>query len=78
MSGDIYSECNKASDDGTLANVIFLDVVRHSRLSARLSLVDSAQYYDSVAHTIVLLIFQAHGVLEEMVHSMLITVEEMK
>ena len=78
MTEEIYSERNKTADDGTLAKVIFLDIVRQSRLSAGLSSVDAAQCYDSVAHAIASLVFQAFGVPEEAVHSMLTTIEEMK
>ena len=39
---------------------------------------DAAQCYDSVAHAITSLVFQAFEVPEEAVHSMLTTIEEMK
>ena len=78
MPEEIYSERNKTADDGTLAKVIFLNIVRQTRLSAGLSLVDAAQCYNSVAHAIASLVFQAFGVPEEAVHSMLTTIEEMK
>ena len=39
---------------------------------------DAAQCYNSVAHAITSLVFQAFGVPEEAVHSMLTTIEEMK
>ena len=58
--------------------MIFLDIARQTRLSAGLSSVDTAQCYASVAHAIALLVFQAFGVPEEAVHSMLTTLEEMK
>ena len=78
MPEEIYSERNKTADNGTLAKVIFLDIVRQTRLSAGLSSVDAAQCYDSVAHAIASLVVQAFGVPEETVHSMLTTIEEMK
>ena len=48
------------------------------RLTAGLALVDAANFYDSVAHAIASLVFQAYGVPEEAVQSMLSTIEEMK
>ena len=41
-------------------------------------MVDAANCYDIVAHAIVFLVFQAYGVPEEAVQSMLSTIEEMK
>ena len=78
MPEEIYSECNKTADDRTLAKVIFLDIVRQTRLSAGLSLVDAVQCYNSVAHAIASLVFQVFGVPGEAVLSMLTTIEEMK
>ena len=75
---EIFSERNRTADDETLAKVLFLDTVRQTRLSAGLALVDAANCYDSVAHAIASLVFQAFGVPEEAVQSMLSTIEEMK
>ena len=78
MTEEIYSERNKTAYIGMLAKVIYLDIIRQTRLSAGLSSVDAAQCFDSVAHAITSLVFQAFGVPEEAVHSMLTTTEEMK
>ena len=78
MPEEIYSERGKVPDDGTLAKVIFNDVVRQTRLSTGVSSVDAANCYDSVAHAIASLTFQVFGVPEEAVHSMLTAIEEMK
>ena len=75
---EVYSERGKTADDGTLAKVLFQDVVRQNRLTAGLALVDTDNCYDSLAHAITYLVFQAYGVPEEAVHSMLSTIEEMK
>ena len=75
---EVYSEKNKMADDGTLAKVLFFDIVRQTRLTAGQSSVDAANCYDSVAHTIASLVFQSFGVPEEAVQSMLTTIEEMK
>ena len=74
---EVYSERCKTADDGTLAKVLFQDVVIQTRLTAGLALVDTANCYDSVAHAIASLVFQAYGVPEEAVQSMLSTIEEM-
>ena len=72
---EVYSERGKTADDGTLAKVLFQDVVKQTRLTAGLALVDTANYYDSVAHDIASLVFQAYGVPEEAVQSMLSTIK---
>ena len=74
----VYSERGKTADDGTLVKVLLQDVVRQTRLTAGLALVDAANCYDSIAHAITSLVFQAYGVPEEAVQSMLSTIEETK
>ena len=66
------------ADDGTLAKVMFFDVVRQFKLPAGLSSVDAANCYDSVAHAIAALTFRAFGVPKKDVQAMLKTIEEMK
>ena len=78
MSEDIYSEKNKMADGGTLAKVLFFDVVKQFKLPAGLSSVDAANCYDSVAHAIAALTFRAFGVPKETVQVMLQTIEELK
>ena len=72
---EVYSERSKTADDGTLAKMLFQDVVRQTRLTAGLASVDAANFYDSVAHAIASLVFQAYGVSEEAVQSMLTTIK---
>jgi hypothetical protein len=78
MPEEIYSEKGRTADDGSLAKVLFYDIVRQSRLSAGLSSIDAANCYDSIAHAIASLVFQAFGVPKEAVESMLTAIEEMK
>ena len=78
MPDESFSERNRTADDGTLAKVLLLDTVRQTRLSAGLASADAANCYDSVAHAIASLMFQAFGVPEEAVQSMLSTIEVMK
>ena len=58
--------------------MLFQDVVRQTRLTAGLALVDAANCYDSVTHAIASLVLQAYHVPEEVVQSMLSKIEEMK
>ena len=78
MPEEIYSEKGKTADDGTLAKVLFYDIVRQSRVSAGLSSIDAANCYDSIAHAIASLVFQAFGVPEEAIASMLTAIQDMK
>jgi hypothetical protein len=58
----IYSERNRLADDGTLAKVLFFDIVCQMRQSAGISAVDADNCYDRIAHLIASLVFQALGV----------------
>jgi hypothetical protein len=78
MPEEIYSERGKMADDGSLAKVLFYDIVRQSRLSAALASIDAANCYDSIAHAIASLVFQAFGVPEGAIESMLTAIQEMK
>ena len=78
MPEEIYSEQGKTADDGTLAKVLFYDIVRQSRLSGGLASIDAANCYDSIAHAIASLVFQAFGVPDGAIESMLTAIQEMK
>ncbi len=75
---EIYSERNWLADDGTLAKVLFYDIVRQARRPAGISAVDVDNCYDRIAHPIASLIFQSLGVPQEAVVSMLSTIQDMK
>ena len=66
------------ADDYFLAKVLFFDIVLQTYLSLGLGSVDSTHCYGSVAHAIVSLIFQACGVPEETMQSMLVTIKEIR
>ena len=78
MPEEIFSECNRMADDGTLAKVLFYDVVRQARRPAGLSSVDADNCYDRIAHAIASLVFQSFGVTGEAATAMLHTIQEMK
>ncbi len=59
---EIYSEQNCLADDGTLAKVLFYDIVQQTRLPAGVSAVDADTCYDWIAHPIASMVFQALGV----------------
>ena len=78
MPDEIFSECNRTADDGTLSKVLFYDLVRQSRRPAGVSSVDADNCYDRVAHAIASLVFQAFGVSANSAGAMLKTIQEMK
>ena len=78
MPEEIYSEKRKTADDGSLAKVLFYDIVRQTHTSAGLASIDAANCYDSIAHAIASLVFQAFGVPEEAIESMLTAIQDMK
>jgi hypothetical protein len=78
MQEEIFSEVGKTAEDGGLAKVLFYDIVRQCRLSAAISSIDAANCYDSIAHAIASLIFQACGVQSDAVEAMLSAIQDMK
>ena len=78
MPEEIFSEKNRMADDGSLAKVLFYDIVRQHRVPAALSSVDAANCYDCIAHAMASLILQAFGVPEEAVSPMLTAIQDMK
>ena len=75
---EIYSERNCLADDGTLAKVLFYDIVRQTRLPAGISAVDADNCYDRICHPIASLVFQALGVPKPAIVSMLSMIQDMK
>ncbi len=54
---EIYSKRNRLVDDGTLAKVLFYDIVRQTRLPAGISAVDADNCYDRICHQLHLWFF---------------------
>jgi hypothetical protein len=77
MPKEIYSEKNRLANDGTLVKVLFYDIVRQTRLPARISAVDADNCYNCIAHPIALLVFQAVGVKKEGCESIFSTIQDM-
>ncbi len=78
MPEEVFSKRNHLADDGTLIKVLFYDIVRQTRLPAGISVVDADNCYNQFAHPIASLVFQALGVPQEAIISMLTTIQEMK
>ena len=78
MPDAIYSKKGRTADDGSLAKVLFCDIVRQARVAAGLRSIDSANCYDSIAHAVASFVFQAFGVPIEAIESMLTALENMK
>ncbi len=75
---EIYSEKNQMVDNGTLTKTLFFDTAHQARASAAIASVDASNCYDRIAHAIALLVFQAFGVPELAIESMLSAIENMK
>ena len=78
MPQDIFSERNIMADDGTLAKLLFYEIVRQLRLYAGISSVDAVNCYDSIDHTIASLVFWSFGVPEEAIETMITSIEKIK
>ena len=75
---EIFSERGRTSDDGALAKVLVYDISRQARAPASITSADAQNCYDSIAHAIASIIFQALGVPIGAIESMLETIENMK
>ncbi len=78
MSEEVFSERNKMADDSTLTKVLTYNIIRQTRRSAGIALVDADNCYNQIAHAIASLVFQAFGVPLSATESMLTTIQEMK
>ncbi len=58
MSEEISIKRNHTVDDDTLSRVIFFDIIHQSRLPAGMGSVNTASFYDRVAHATTLVVFQ--------------------
>jgi hypothetical protein len=52
MPDEIFSKRNRTAGEGTLSKLLFYNVVRQTRLSAGISLVDADNCYDPVARAL--------------------------
>jgi hypothetical protein len=77
---EIYSKQNRLADDGTLAKVLFYNIVLQTRLPlpAGISAVNAENCYDWICHPIASLVFQSLGIPKPAIVSMLSTIQDMK
>jgi hypothetical protein len=75
---EIYSERNRLADDGTLAKVLFYDIVHQTKLPAGISAVDADNCYNRICHPIASMVFQSLGIPKPAIVSMLTTIQDMK
>jgi hypothetical protein len=78
MPEEIYSECNRMADLGTLTKVLTYVIIRQMQRPAVIASVDPNNCYDRITHTIASMVFQAFGVPLTAVEAMLNTIQEMK
>ena len=78
MPEEIYSKKNCLAEDETLVKVLFYDIVRQTRLPARIGAMDMENCYDRIAHPIALMVFQSLGVHKEACKSTFSIVQDMK
>ena len=78
MPEEVFSKRNCLADNGTLIKVLFYDIVRQTKLPARISVVDADNYYDRIVHPIASMFFQALGVPKEAIIAMLMMMKDMK
>ncbi len=78
LPDEIFSKQNWTAEEGTLAKVLFYDIVRQTRLSAGISSVDTDNCYNRVSHAIASLVFCSFGASQEATGEMLKTIQEVK
>ncbi len=78
MPNEIYSKKNRMADNGTLPKTLFYDVICQARVPAAIASVDASNCYDRIAHAMASLDFQAFGVPESAIGSLLSAIENMK
>ena len=66
------------ADDGTLTKILFFDVACQARTPAAIATVNASNCYNRIVHAIALLVFQAFGIPELAIESMLGAIEDMK
>ena len=78
MLDEIFSKRNRTAEEGTLAKVLFYDIVQQTRLSAGIRSVVADNCYNRVLHAIALLVFCSFGASQEATGAMLKIIQEMK
>jgi hypothetical protein len=75
---EIYSKQNRLADDGTLAEVLFYNIVCQMRQPTGIGAVGADDCYNRITHPIASMVFQSLGMPKEAAVSMLSTIQDMK
>ena len=75
---EIFSERNHTANNGSLAKVLFYDIMRQLRASTAIASVNASNCFNWIAHAIASMIFQAFGVTPNAAKAMLESIQEMK
>ncbi len=78
MPEEIFSERNRLADDGTLSKVIFYNIARQLRQPIGLASVDADNCYDRICHPMASMAFQAFGVPNGPIRTMLTTLQDLQ
>ncbi len=78
MSDEIYSKKKWMADNGAPTKTLFFVIVHQARTPAAIASVDASNCYNRIAHAIASLVFQAFGIPELAIESMLGMIESMK
>jgi hypothetical protein len=77
MPKEIYSKKNHMAHDKMLTKTLLYDVICQARVPVAITSVDASNCYDRIAHAMALLVFQAFGVPESAIGSMLSVIQNM-
>ena len=75
---EIFSKKGKAADDAILQQVLVYDITRQLKRPLMVALVDAAQYYDRVSHTMTALTLRAYMVRQSSVMGVLQPIQNME
>jgi hypothetical protein len=78
MPEEIYSKKNLMAEDGMLTKTLFYDVTCQARVPGAIASINASNCYNRIAHAMASLVFQAFGVPESAIGSMLSAIENMK
>ena len=78
ISDKVFRKKGRMIDDDSLRKTLFYDIVHQYRVSTTTSSVNIYNCYDSVAHTIALLVLQSCGVPKSAISSILLMIHGME
>ncbi len=66
------------ADNGTLTKILFYNVTQQTHIPAAIASINTSNCYDRIAHAIASLVFQAFGIPQSAIASMLGAIENIK